>query len=276
MEFFEFYFNPKTKRSGVYSEAERSVKTKREVNYETFCFETKKNKEKLGNLYMAGELKGSLSKNPYLLSNLANIIKKEYYRPIENDTPPQGAGKNLQKALGKANEFLSSQIKNNLSLLGNLNFAVLTINQKFSLNFTKIGDIKIFLLKNNQILDTGKSIETEETRQLFQHIVVGKLEENDKILILNKEIIDLFEKENIFGELMSAKKSEVKKIFKKKKRLFKKNSGFCFLIIVSSFVKKIFTFPKISFPKINTKLKRTLISLLILIILLILGYLIFR
>ena len=43
MEFFEFYFNPKTKRSGVYSEAERSVKTKREVNYETFCFETKKN-----------------------------------------------------------------------------------------------------------------------------------------------------------------------------------------------------------------------------------------
>lgn len=270
MQSFEFLFNPNSPYAV----------------YDTFCFEPENEKEKkLGNLYIAGEIKNSLPQKRHLLSSLTNIIKKEYYGNY--DTSPE---ESFKKSLEKANEFLSSQIKNNeVDWLGNLNFIVLTINSSCSLNFAKVGNLKVFLLRSGEILNIGQSTDLQHrvgTSKIFQNIITGSLEQGNKILITTKEISDLFEKEDILENLAKAKEKEIKKILKAKRELLKKLFGFCLLISLTPKRRKLLriSFSKIRFPFLSRlipelskeRLKKSLISILILAVLLFLGSLLFK
>jgi len=270
MQIFEFLFNPNSPYAV----------------YDTFCFEPENEKEKkLGNLYIAGEIKNSLPQKRHFLSSLANIIKKEYYR--DSNTSPE---ESFKKSLEKANEFLSSQIKNNeVDWLGNLNFVVLTINSSYSLNLTKVGDSRIFILKNGEILDIGQNTNLRQqsgTSKIFQNIITGSLDSKDKILITTKEIADLLEKEKILERLTKTKEREIKKIFKTERKLFESLFGFCLLISLKSKKRKVLriSFSKIRFPFLKRlipelsreRFKKSLISILILVILLFLGSFLFK
>lgn len=270
MQIFEFLFNPNSP----------------DAVYDTFCFKPENEKEKrLGNLYIAGEIKNSLPQKRHFLFSLANIIKQGYYKDC-NASPEE----NFKKSLEKANEFLSSQIKNNeVDWLGNLNFVVLTINSSYSLNLTKVGNFRIFILKNGEILNIGQNTNLQQqagTSKIFQNIITGSLDSEDKILITTKEIADLFEKEKILEHLAKVKEKEIKKIFKTKRKLFESLFGFCLLISLKSKKRKILriSFSKIRFPFLKRlipelskeRFKKSLISILILTILLFLGSLLFR
>jgi len=273
MENFQFFFNP---NSG-------------DKVYDTFCFEPEnKKEEKLGNLYMAG----ATNKGNLVLSLLAENIKDEYYKNYE-DSPIES----LKKSLEKANEFLlSERVKNEVGWLDNLNFTVIAVDLDYHINFVKIGKLKTFILREDEILNIGTREEKINSNNIFQNIITANLMQGNKILTLNQDISDLFEKDNTLERLTKCSVKSINPIFKSKRELLKNAFGFSLLIALSPNKRKLIrvsfpriNFPKISFPKINfsfldrliplqikERIKKSLISILILIILLILGSLLFR
>jgi len=300
MQSFEFLFNP---------DSPYAV-------YDTFCFEPEDKKEKkLGNLYIAGELENSLPQKRHLLSSLADIIRKEYYKNFD-DSPEES----LKKSLEKANEFLSFQVKNNnVDWLGNLDFVVLTIDSSCSLNLAKVGNLRIFILRSDEILDMGQAAGLQEMvspSKIFQNIITGNLDQGNKILITIKEIADLLEKEKVLEDLTKVEEKGIKRIFKINRKLFENLFGFCLIISLTSKKRRLsrISFSKIRFPFLSTRaiarggderssstrlipelserqrgaemnfvhrlskerLKKSLISILILAILLLLGFFLFK
>lgn len=283
MRFFEFYFNPKNKKA--------------DTIFDSFCFvpETKFERN-LGYLYLVGELKNVLPKTQEILTELAEIIKREYYKLSQRE-----ASESFKEGLVKANEFLASEIrKENTVWLGNLKFAAVSLAPNFLINFSKVGGLKILLLREGEVFDIGERVSLAASPvKPFPNVVEGNLTEKDKILVVTEDIFEVFDKEGIFQDLLEVKKPrQIKKIFKEKKKILKEILGVCLLIIPGKkgkAVKKIQTVnnwrSKISIPVsslkffqrifpqsfiLREKLKKALIALLILIILLLLGYLIFK
>ena len=242
MQVFELHFNPKKIKNRI---------------IDSFIYEPENVYEKrLGNLYMAGELTEVLPQNTRFLNNLAGIIKKEYYSASLKKSCQQS----LQGSLKKANEFLDEHIqKGNVSFLGNLNFSALSFNN-FSLNFTKIGDIKIVLIRRGQTVDISQNIETKEREvhplRVFSNIVTGKLAKDDKIIVMNKDVFDTLAQDKDFlkGLEQMSDEKDLKEILKKNKQVFSDISGICLLILVNenSGSKQTLTFNKI-LPKFSFK-----------------------
>lgn len=271
MRFFELHFNPKLKEDLV---------------FDSFCFEPENVYEKrLGSLFLVGELKNVLPQNLKFLNNLAAFLKKQYYSaPIKFS-----AEASLKESLKKTNEFLAQIAKNgDVSWLGNLNLAILNLvglpKNCWEVNFTKLGEITILLLRNGQIIDIGKNLELSEIEpyplKIFSNIVTGKLVEDDIVLLLTKEVFSAFsQKPNSFLEqiakIQSFEEKKFREILKEKEEEFLKISGICLLCYLKEIpsktqrliqpiifrpkleklslklIKKLkfFKFPKLSFPK---------------------------
>jgi len=230
MQLFEFHFNPKIKE---------------DYFFDSFVYEPENAYErKLGSLYLAGDLRNALPQNSKLLDNLAQVIKKNYYsfggQPLQMGSAP--IEKALSESLKKTNDFLAEEVKKeNVSWLGNLNFAVLSI-KDLNLTFTKTGNLKILLIRGGQIIDVGKNLNLQEIEpyplKIFFNVVSGKLIQNDIILVLTKEVFDFFVQQNILDKISQAEglnKTKLKEIlpshlFTKKKG--PKISGICFLAIL--------------------------------------------
>ena len=218
MQVFEFHFNPKIKD---------------DVLYDSFIFEpTNVYEKKLGNLYAVGHLSNALPRNLKFLDKISSLIKKEYYRSYVRS--PESA---LKDGLKKANEYLSEEAKKgDVSWLGNLDFAIISL-KDYVINFTKISDVRIFLLRNGQVMDIGKNLEIQEIEpyplKVFGNIVSGKLIKEDKILVLTKEIFDFFSAQNLIQEIANlevANEKVFKKLIKIKEKFLLETSGICFLI----------------------------------------------
>ena len=269
MKVFEFHFNPKIKE--------------KDTIFDSFCFvpETEA-EESLGFLYLVGEIKNVLPKTKGILAELAEIIKKEYYR-----TPQREAQNSFKEAMEKANEFLVQETReDNVAWLGNLNFAAISLTPDFLMNLAKVGKLKILLLREKEVFDVGENINfNAAANKIFPNIVEGKLIQGDKILVLTQKVFEIFKNEEIIKNLAEIKKPrKIKRIFKEKKRILKEIFGVYLLIIPKKkgiLFKKIY-FPKIpkipflKFPFLQEKTKKTLIALLILVLLLLLGWLIFK
>jgi len=270
MQIFELHFNPELRE---------------EQFFDSFVYEPESSYEKkLGNLYMVGELQNSINRK--LLDDIAQVFKKHYYS-LSIKSPEKA----LSHASKKANEFLSEEVKKeNISWLGNLNYGIISTNG-LNLTFTKTGSLKILLLRNGQIIDMGKDLETQEIDpyplKIFFNVVSGKLIENDKLLLLTSEVFEFLKEQNILSKL--AKEIDAK-IIKKilPPSLFDngpgaKVSGVCFISTIvskqersesillknnikASFLGKIISnLPKIKFPlrkrgglpKIKVSIKKT-------------------
>lgn len=223
MKVFEFHFNPKAQSDLI---------------FESFCYDPENIYEKrLGNIYMVGFLTNALPQNVRFLNNLAKVIKDKYYKNAS--AKPE---KSLRETLRKANEYLEKIAKEgDVTWLGNLNFAVTTF-KNFELNFTKVGDLKIYLLRKGQIIDIDQKLKFEEIEpyplKIFGNIISGKLAENDIILILTKEIADSFLKENLLAPIAQVPLSipiknearKIREILNAKKEQLLKTRGICLLI----------------------------------------------
>ncbi|MDO8436460.1 MAG: PP2C family serine/threonine-protein phosphatase [bacterium] len=233
MQIFEFHFNPYHKSA--------SPKTGPDLIFDSFCYEPENISEKrLGGLYMAGILKNVLPQNISFLESLAKTIKERYYKTVLT-----GSEKNLKEALKKANEHLETISKRgDVSWLGNLGFVAMAIS-KSDLYFTKVGETKIYLLRGGQIIDIDHKLDFEGIEpyplKVFGNIISGKLAKNDIILILTKEIADIFLRENLLAKI--AKLSflpysgnifkALKEIFSIKKEQLLKIAGVCLVISCS-------------------------------------------
>jgi len=221
MQIFEFYFNPQKK--------ERLINS--------FSYEPEKPSDKEGYLYMAGELLNVLSRSEQFLDNLAKTVKEEYYSDLYFSID-----ESIKKGLMRANDFLSSQIsRNNVGWLGNLNFAIISLHDKKTINIAKIGSIKILLIRNGKITDVSREIDAKDNEaqrgfyspKAFGRLTSGKLNKGSKIVILTKELFDTFEK-NLILEKISAfsffDKKSLENILDDQKKALLQASGVFFLL----------------------------------------------
>lgn len=198
MQIFELHFNPKLKEDRT---------------FDTFIFEPENAAEKkLGNLYMAGEIKNALPKqSKNLLGEIAKTIKKNYY-----SISSSSAEKALSGSLKKTNQFLDQEIKKeNVNWLGNLSFAAFSLKDN-DLTFTKSGDIKILLIRRGKITDIGKNLNLEGVDpyplKIFFNIATGKLAEGDILLVLTSEIFNFFKEKGILTKIAGTSDIDSKKI----------------------------------------------------------------
>ena len=252
MQIFELHFNPKLKKDKI---------------FDSFVYEPESIYEKsLGSLYVAGELENTLPQNLKFLDNLSNIIKKNYYT-----FSVKSSEKAFSQCLKKANEYLAEQVKKeNVSWLGNLNFTILSLNS-LDLVFTKTGELKILLLRGGEIIDIGKNLDLRQIEpyplKIFLNVVSGKLLQDDRILVLTKEVFEFLFQQNLLAKIAEAENINPKKIKEiLPMSLFTKDegskiSGICFLLVFSAESKKTekseailfqdkkkFSFPKIRLP----------------------------
>jgi len=226
MQIFELHFNPKLKEDQI---------------FDTFIYEPESAYEKkLGSLYIAGELQNSLRSDSNFLDNLAQAVKKSYYTLSINS--PEKA---LSYSSKKANEFLAEEVKKeHVNWLGNLNFVIFSLSG-FDLNFTKTGDLKILLIRQGQIIDIGKNLDLQEIDpyplKIFFNTVSGRLIENDKILVLTKQLFDFLKEKNILSriakiqtELDSKKLKEILPASLFDKEEGTKISGLCLIAVLTS------------------------------------------
>ncbi len=232
MQIFELHFNPKLREEQI---------------FDSFIYEPENIYERrLGGLYIVGEIRNALPKSEIFLNNLARAIKKNYYT-FSAGSPE----KSLSKSLKKANDFLSEEVKNNnVSWLGNLNFAAFALNN-LKLSFSKTGNLKILLIRGGQINDISKNLNLQDIEpyplKIFFNVISGKLAQNDIILVLTKEIFEFFSAENTLTKI--AKRAQQKEINEKTiKEIFppslfnkgngSKISGICLLAVIKENVKQ--------------------------------------
>jgi len=215
MQAFELYFAPKNKN---------------ELFLNSFIYEPGNIYEKrLGSLYMVGELTRAMPQNSHFLNNLSAAIKKEYY----SSGLKKSCEASLQEALKKANEFLEKESrKGNVGWLGNLNFAVLNFKNPI-LNFAQTGDMKIFLIRGEELIDISQSLETElpnpNPLKMFGSMAAGKLSQNDRIIVLNKNLFTSFSKNKIFLNQLFEEKN-LKQAIKTHKQNFLETYGICLFL----------------------------------------------
>ena len=258
MQVFEFHFNPRLRPPFAKASAGKQgfggQAKEPDLIFDSFCYEPENIYERrMGSLYLVGLLKNALPKNLRFLEKLQKVIKEKYYK--STILTPE---KSLRESLKEANEFLEEIAKRgDVSWLGNLSFAVLAL-KNFKLNFTKVGEIKIFLLRAGKIIDIDKKLKFQDIEpyplKIFGNIVSGKLAEGDLILVLTQEIFsafaegyggfniarskasksgDFFYEESILGKILSLTpftETGLKDILNGKKEELSKISGVCLAI----------------------------------------------
>ncbi len=244
MQVFEFHFNPKKESSSA---------------FDSFCYTPKNIYEKrMGNLYMVGVLKNVLPQNERLLEKIAKVIKERYYRSSLNS--PE---KSLKESLKEANIFLQGVgKKGDVSWLGNLSFATLSL-KNYELNFTKVNDIKIILLRQGQIVDIDRKLKFSDVSpwplKVFGNIISGKLAENDVILVLSKEVLEKFKSENLLNIISKIRPfswNSLKAVLDKKNDRLASISGVCLTIFLTKEIlsgKKETISPKVRKAEFNLK-----------------------
>jgi len=218
MRIFQFYFNPKLKEDLI---------------FDSFCFEPENIYEKrLGSLYMVGILKNALPKNYGFLEKIAKLVRENFYR--KSLAKPEKA---LRESLKEVNNFLTQVAKEgDLSWLGNLSFAILNL-KNFVLNFTKVGEMKIYLIRGKKLIDIDKKLKLQDIEpyplKIFKSVVSGKLIEGDLILVLTKEVFDFFQNENIIERLRQLSffdEKEFRKILNEKKEALFQVKGIALIL----------------------------------------------
>lgn len=239
MQVFELHFNPRRKIFG------KQTKPERDIIFESFCYEPENIYErKLGGLYILGELKNVLPQNLRFLEKVSQIIKEKYYSSYLKS--PEGA---LKESLKSLNEFFAEELKkDNTNWLGNLGLAIISAAPQEkpwdNLNFTKIGDIKILLLRNGQFSDIGAKLKLQEIEpyplKVFSNIVSGEIEDGDVIAVFTENAFEFFQNKNLIQKISQEKKlkdKKIKEILKPEEKELLKISGICLLIQIEPEIK---------------------------------------
>jgi hypothetical protein len=187
----------------------------------------------MGGIFMVGEIKKALPHNYKLVEKIAGTVKKEFFSKFQRTNEHA-----LKESLRKANDMLAAEVsRENTDWLGNLGFAIISL-KNFDLNFTKVGAIKILLLRGPNIMDIGEKLDNQEIEpyplKIFNNIVSGKLGEGDIIAVITEGIFPSLK--SVIKEISEAPVFDEKKIrlsFEKKKSELANFSGSLVLIVVT-------------------------------------------
>ena len=239
---FEFHFNPLPKRGSIENGASKYKRfgflpnnnfKKENSFFETFCFLPKTFFEKKqGNLYIVTEVKSHNNQSKVIVNYLADTIKKYFYQK-----PIFSSHDSFQLGLNQANDFLKQEVtEKDHSFLSNLHFASLVTGPKRNIKISKIGNIKIILLRGNQAFDIGANFTVERINdKIFPDVIEGTLQKGDRILMATPEVFQSFQAEKIIEQLCLCDNPKlVKQVFKEKKKIVREFSGACLL----TFIKK--------------------------------------
>lgn len=202
MKSFQFHFN---------------IKRKDDTIYDSFIFNPeKKDQEKLGNLYVAGQISNALPQSFKLLKTLSEIIKQEYFNSYHKDSNAA-----IKAALGKANEYLEEIVRQgNVNWMGNMDFAVLAVSSLF-LNFVKIGNIKILLSRSGEIYDISENLEYQDSDMgpgsAFPNVAIGKLSHRDRLIVNTSDFNEFAQDQSLITEIIDLPEWSEKTISKQLK-----------------------------------------------------------
>jgi len=159
--------------------------------------------ERLGNLYMLGEIKDVSEDSFFILNHIATLAKRNYYGKTQK--PCLLA---LEETLKKVNEGLQELIlQKKTEWIGKLNFVIGTLSQN-TFYFTLCGNPRIFFVRHGEVTDVGEKlvfgIKEIEPQKTFRSIASGKIERGDKILMLTSDVFYSISKEN-WGEIIKTK-----------------------------------------------------------------------
>jgi len=225
MKIFEFQFNPKAKSDRF---------------FRVFSFHALQEMPDRGDMYIIGELKNALPTNATFLDQLSTLLSREYYAPEKSS---QNAGYTLKNALKKGNNFLAEETKKgNVDWLGNLHLLLLLFvpaSQGYTLYFTKVGGMKLWLSRSGSLVDAGKSIdgkkEDEESVKVFGNVGSGRVVPQDRVVALTQELFEFFSKENFLQTITQLKEEkQFKNIFKSKEKEMSLLSGVLLFVLVEA------------------------------------------
>jgi len=235
MRIFELYFNPPGKTP---SAKEKTLEGGR--LFDSFCYQPENIYEKrLGGLYLLGELKNPTPKNLRLLEKISQLIKDKYYSNYLKSS--EGA---LKESLKSLNDFLAQELKkDNTEWMGGLNLAVFSLaplsGPWVNLNLALLGGIKILLLREGQVFDIGKKLESQEIEpyplKVFSNIVSGKIHEADTIAGFTKSLFEVFQARGIISKMADEKElndKKIKTILKPNREELTNASGVCLIVQV--------------------------------------------
>lgn len=132
----------------------------------------------------------------YIVNFISSVLKKEYYanpkRPIEGS---------FDSALRKVNLALSEIAKEgNINWLGKIDGAVCTL-EKNNLHFSVCGKAKVFLFRNQQLMEISADMAPQEIEpnplKTFVDVSSGRLEKEDKIIVCGDDVFQIFSEEEL-------------------------------------------------------------------------------
>ncbi|MBI2465784.1 MAG: hypothetical protein HYV66_00965, partial [Candidatus Sungbacteria bacterium] len=182
------------------------------VYAETFVYTPAKHEENLGQLYMAAEVFSNKSRkeNAQLISEIAGVIKKEYYK--NTIVTPISA---LRFGLKRANMFLAAK-KNWLSPAAGLKIKIVTaVLKERNLHLAKLGEATALILRNDNLQHiippaSNATAHDAAASWAFENIVSGELMENDTVVLATNQIHRIDEHELVY----KLKKKELAKYLK--------------------------------------------------------------
>jgi len=250
MKIFEFQFNPKAKKDRF---------------FRVFSFEPQeKADEERGSLYIIGELQNALPSSENFLQILADLIFKEYAASAKTGQEKKrkfSPATSLKTSLRKANDFLAAESKKgNVDWLGNISLGILLyipINGGYTMYFTKVGGMKIWMARNGSLVDVGKSLEKEKdaaSAKVFGNVGSGKIVPEDRVAVVTKELFDIYTKENLLQPIAQFKEEkQFKDLFKTKEKILSQISGVLLFFFMEPLSKQQQDQP-LKVPSLPTKL----------------------
>ncbi|MBW6440728.1 hypothetical protein K0B03_01695 [Patescibacteria group bacterium] len=157
--------------------------------------------QKLGNLYIIGEIVNFSNSSSYLVNTLASKIKTEFY-----SNPKRSTMESLESGLHKANTALSDLAEqDSTDWIGNLNMTCSTY-KNGELYISQAGKIRTILIRDNKLSDIGKNIASQSDShpfKTFANIASGELEVGDLVLFATPGLFKVFSEEELIGIVSS-------------------------------------------------------------------------
>jgi dihydroxyacetone kinase DhaKLM complex PTS-EIIA-like component DhaM len=247
MQVFEYSINPELKK---------------DFTFETVTLNPKNiYGKRLGHLFMMSSLDNAFFQNKEFLTELLIYLKEKYYRSAVK-TPEKA----LKASLIDVNSFLEDKTREgSVEWLGNL--GLITLAEKAGkVHFAKTGKTKLLLFRGNEITDVDSRIKRAKRDQVktFGDMVSAKLNKEDCLLFLTKELHEFLRKNNLLEELAKvaiAKPEEIETFINSFENKLNNVTG-SFLIIVFDNKEKFLHEKKILKFEKKVEEKKTILSFL--------------
>lgn len=198
----------------------------------------------LGDFFVFAELRNMPEKARDFLPRLINLLQRGYYDIVQVKTAQDA----LKNSLDRVNSFLAEiPKKEGFNLGGNLNLLVVSVAPDLIMRLARVGTCKAFLLRDSQIFNVADNLPASRNN-LFSNIVESQFKDLDKLILLNRELVAAFEKENILRDLAQVEQlKEIKHLISQRKKILQQVTGASLMVLAKS--EKRFFLPAIIKPK---------------------------